>query len=493
MGMGERRAGLWLISAALVLAFAVSLTWLSSQFVFGENHAQRPIATYTIIYIIGWMGFACACVLAYRSAAAPLFAIVLVGLLTRCFLFPSSLVQENDCYRYVLDGQTLLHGVNPYAYSPEAIVEEAPPNFITQFEREDARIVLSRISYQHIPTIYPPLAQFSFAIGAALMPWNFMGQRLVFLLYDIATMAVLLLALRAAGKPPAWLVFYAWNPLILKEIANSAHSDSLAALCLALMLWLYAAMPPNPKLRWPVLSGLALAGAILARLYPVLLIPLCVAFLWKHTRSMRAPLTFGATMALAIVVAYLPFIGIGYEQLTEGLRTYGSDWRRNEGAFMLIDYLTQAAQTSAVSLAEGVVPRQSAIHWVNDYFPSSRHVAAGLVAMTALAAAARYLRSSGTFDDFVWALQVTLLTWLLLMPASYPWYAVTLIAISTLRPKPWLVVLSGAYGLYYLLFLYSYRDYPDAWPYSTKLIEHTLIWLAILIPWLLHTQRSRVK
>ncbi len=56
--------------------------------------------------------------LAKSRGRGPLLLILAVGGLVRLVLLPSSLIQENDVYRYVLDGQVLMAAQNPYRLSP---------------------------------------------------------------------------------------------------------------------------------------------------------------------------------------------------------------------------------------------------------------------------------------------------------------------------------------------------------------------------------------
>jgi hypothetical protein len=439
------------------------MTLISQQFVYGENHEARPIALFVGLWLAVWIGFAAAYILLRRGHQIPLWAIIAVGLAARAILLPSNLIQENDPNRYVLDGEAIIHGVNPFAHSPEEVTSKGPAHFKAALATDDAQNILTRISYQDVPTIYPPLAQLSFAAGAILTPWDWMGQRIIFLLYDVATIAALIVALRAWGKPFHWVILYAWNPLVIKEIANSAHSDSLAALCFALLLWSLAPRPAEKMPLMSILAGLALAGAVLARLYPLMLAPAVLVYVMRKAPSWRNAALFCQAFAFAIILAYLPFTGVGLEQVTEGLRTYTSEWKRNEGAFALFMTLGPAARTASTLTIVAV----------------------------ALAAAARLWSSPARPSDLAWTVQTTLLAWILLTPASYPWYAVGLITISVVRPQPYVVVLSGAYAAYYLNFLYLYHDYPETWNSWTKAIEHGAIWLALIVPWVRRPRQAR--
>lgn len=441
------------LGAVCFIAMAC-MSALSGHFVFGEGHAARPISLFLGLYAIAWIAFAAAVVFVKRGRAPGIFCILLVALAMRLVFAASNPIQENDGYRYVLDGAVVAAGGNPFAYSPDDMRDHAPLGVWNDLRSDkDAQQVFNRISYREIPTIYPPVAQISFAVGHWLLPWRYAGQRLVFIVWDLGTIALIVFVLGRAALPQSWVLFYAWNPLVIKEIANSAHSDSAAGFFLVACVGALLMLQGEQRVRWALLGGLCLGGAILARMYPVMLVPVCAAIVFR-SGGLRALGWFGASLSAAIAIAYLPFLTVPFEQLTEGLRTYGEYWRRNDGAYAIIDLL----------------------------FPQPRLVASLITASTGIGAALWYVGGKATFERGVCAIQVVILAWLLFAPASYPWYAVALMALCALRPRPWAVVMSGAYALYYLLFYFSYREMGSAWSSWAQAIEHSAIWLSIGIP-----------
>ena len=435
-----------------VLIFSLLVTWLSSDFVYGEGHAERPIPLFLVGYAIGWLGFLAAGWRVMRksqNAAMHLPFILVVALAARLIMLPSGLIQEIDCYRYVLDGTALLHGVNPFAYAPRDIVVQAPHLFAQDLP--GVQNILSRVGYKSIPTIYPPLAQFAFAMGAWLTPWDWMGQRIVFLAADILTIAMILVALRACGRPRNLVLLYAWNPIVLKEVANSAHLDSLVGLCLVLCVLALERRLVDGQMKWVFAAAAACAGAILVKIYPLVILPAVLVVLLRTGSPSRAAAIFCVVIAGLCLVAYLPFIDIGPARLTAGLRIYGREWVRNEGAFGVIAWLSPLPRPTSAAIII------FAIGWI----------------------CVRYLRGPASPGSAIAAVQQSLLVWFLFIPAVYPWYAIGLIAVSALRPRVWVLALSGLWGLYYMLFYYEYNEMPDAWNTWTRALEHGLLWLAI--------------
>ncbi len=437
------------MAAVAVLTAAAGWSWLSVQFVYGEGHADRPILPFLALYALAWVPLL-ALARGRVLAGGPRPAwIVAVALAARLLLLPSQLIQENDVYRYVLDGQVVLAGENPYRYSPEELPLIVYHPLAEELDTPPARQVLDRIGYPEVPTVYPPAAQAAFALGSWWGGWDWRGQRLVFLLCDLATILLLWRLLPAAGAPAQALALYAWNPLVLKEVVNSAHLDALTALAVlgaaALLLG------EGRRTARTALTALLLALAVLSKLYPVVLLPAFAVFVARRWGWARAFLLAAAVPA-AVALGYLPFLDAGPGQLFAGLHTYGSQWRMNEGLFSLL------------ALLPG----------------NPRVLAAGLAVLAALLVP---LVRRADADGLLGGLQWILLIWFLLLPAAFPWYALPLLALSPLRPAAavsrtaW--VLSGVASAYYLSFYVSYRELDAFWWQLARTVEYGILFASL--------------
>ncbi len=456
---GEVRSSLryWIVAGLLLLAGVVGMSILSGRLSPLKPGAERPLHLFIACYAVSWAGYVAAYRLVVRNPGkVPIWMMVSVALIARLIFLPSELIQSDDCYRYVLDGQSLLARINPYDYTPEQIQAALPPELIGDHMPE-ARLVIEHVNNAHVPTIYPPLALAVFAAGASLTPWQIDGQRWMFLLCDLATMALLAGLLRRFNKPFAWLAVYAWNPLVIKEVSNSAHLDSLVALWLIVLIAVLVGGKTSLE-RQPVssvgrsaLAGLAVAGAILAKLYPILLLPCCVAYIAHGRRAIVKLAVMGLTAGGLVSACYWPFMEVGIDGVTAGLRTYAEHWVNNPGAFAVMETL----------------------------FNRPRTVSGAIVVIVSLLAARRLWRSGRGPDDLVLCMQTSLLCWFLLSPACFPWYVVGLIALCVLRPRAWCVVLTGALGMFYLLRHADYRGWPENWQLAVRFFEHGVIWTTL--------------
>lgn len=450
------------VGALALCAFAIGASVLSRQFVFGLGHADRPIMPMLLLYVLAWIGFAFATLRVWRreaSSSGLVVWIVAVAVVARLLMASSSLIQENDCYRYVLDGEALLHGVNPFRFTPEEVVEASTGRFAASLQRDDAQLILSRISYQDIPTIYPPLSQAAFALGAWLTPWSWHGQRIVFLAADLLTIFVLIAVLARLGRPRAWVIFYAWNPLVIKEISNSAHLESLLGLALAGLLLSCCLYAERQSRRHLFYISIAFSAAVLCKLYPIMLAPIVAAFVWRTTRSLKSLCALGVACLAIGLLAYAPFLSVGVERLTEGLRTFGQTWERNAGLFALLNGVT----------------------------PYAREIVGVGVLLAVLAGTMSVLRSSHVLEGMIRSLQWVMLIWFLTLPMVFPWYALGLLTVSTCRPRVWALILSGMFGLYYVIFFSDYNELQPDCLWLTAVIEHGVV-IGVIV---LESQRAR--
>ena len=331
------RRGTWPAASLLIILSCAGWTWLSFQFDYGEGHADRPILTFVLLYACAWTGFFLGYLqLRRRDRQAPLLLILATAVVARLLLFPSGLIQENDVYRYVLDGQVLSAGVNPYQQSPLELSLLPPEPLERALSDPQAQEVISRIGYAEIPTLYPPAAQAAFAVGGLLGGWNWTGLRVLFTLVDLALIGLIVLLLTRLGSSPSRVLLYAWNPLVLKEVTNSVHLDILPAFFVVLLILSLERMQVRGGWPWLLAAAGSMAGGVLSKLYPILLLPAAFRFVSRVSGGKKA-VTFAAGSLMGIVLGYLPFSPLGLDRLTEGLRSYAERWTMNQGAFDLLE------------------------------------------------------------------------------------------------------------------------------------------------------------
>ena len=437
----------------LVLGGSVAVTLLSGSFHYGEGHAERPILWFLLAYFVIWLGLFHAVRRVRRRTGVSVAVILLIGFLSRIVLLPSNLIQENDVYRYVFDGQNLLGGENPYRLSPTEIRHDPNHPLSDDLRGPEASLVLERIGFPEVPTVYPPAALATFALGVLIRGWDWRGLRFLFLVIDLLVILILLRVQRSLGVAREWIVLYAWNPLVLKEVANSVHLDVL--LCLLLALLILVLTTSRGRRLTPILAGTLLGLLTLTKLYPLLLLPILGLWLYRRFQSVTSALACVGATGLVVGAGYLPFLGDGVRPLLRGLSIYGQYWVMNEGAFSLLSLVTDQA----------------------------RVVMFATIALLSLLIAWRFALPEGR--NLVMAAQLVLLLWLLLIPTPYPWYSLPLLALACLGPDSaagrTTLGLSLLLSLYYLSFFFEYRESPEWLWVLTRSIEHAGIWGCFLL------------
>ena len=205
---------------------------------------------------------------------------------------------SSDLYRYVWDGRVQLAGHNPYRFVP------ADPA-LSSLRDEAIFPHINRRAYA--PTIYPPTAQLVFRAVASISQ-TILAIRLAAVAFEALALACLLLLLRHAGEPPSRVLIYAWNPLAVWCYAGNGHVDAIAVGLIPLALIARAA-------RRDILTGVALAAAILVKLLPVAIAPA----LWRTPR-LAMPLACAGTIG----GLYAIYAGVGL-RVFGFLGTYGHE------------------------------------------------------------------------------------------------------------------------------------------------------------------------
>jgi alpha-1,6-mannosyltransferase len=211
------------------------------------------------------------------------------GLLLAAFAFavafrvPLAIPQagpDSDMVRYVWDGRVQTLGYNPYLVLP------SDPAMSATHTTETRQMPSLRAR-----TPYPPGAQlfFRFVVG---FHDSTRAMKLALVACDLLTIVVLWRWLVATGRSEWLALAYAWNPLVVLEIAHSGHIDALGA------LWITASAYWLARRR-TALASIAFVLAVTTKILPIVLLPL----FWRRIRPRDA--VAGAAL---FVLLYLPFI-----------------------------------------------------------------------------------------------------------------------------------------------------------------------------------------
>ncbi len=321
--------------------------------------------------------------LAARRAEPPkrwLWIAIGIAVACRIPLMVGPVNYDSDMVRYVWDGRVQRFGYNPYAVVPSdpAVAHTHTADTV-------------RMPSRNAQTPYPPAAQLFFRLMGTL--WESPRvMKSVLTLLDIATIFIVLRWLRAIGRSE-WLVLgYAWNPLVILEIAHSGHIDGLGAFWIALCAYWMAR-------RRTALASIAFTLAVATKLLPIVLAPLFLG------RVKARDIALGAGVLLLL---YLPF-------MTGGTLPIG-------------------AVTNVVAHIRFNSPIFRPLSWA---VTPSGAAAFALLAALAAAAWARWRLEPDDPAGWAWPMAIALVC----APVIYPWYLLYftpfLVSAATLPLSVW--------------------------------------------------------
>ena len=326
---------------------------------------------------------------------------------------------EDDFHRYLWDGYRFATAGTPYGTPPEAF-------FIDPSVPPAMQSVLSGINTPELPTIYAPVTQVIFLLGYWVHPGSVAALQAILILLDLALVALLL---RLA--PARNVLLYAWCPLVIKEIAFTAHPDGAGA-CLLLA----AVVLSRDRRRQVAAITLGLAAG--AKAFGLVLAPLVLA-----GASLRHWMTFAATVA----AVYAPFALSGGSGLAS-LQVFAREWEFNSSLFGLLKTVLPALESR---LALGLA---FAAFWGWRLF--------------------RQLRSrAGTIPRGDWIFGGLLAA----SPVINPWYLLWLLPFAAIYPTIWAWTASLSLLLSYVtgLNLQDYAMHPYGQPLWARGLEFGLI------------------
>ncbi len=453
----------WVGAGVLLFILHLALAKLSAQFDYERDLLVKPILTFVGIEMLAAVVYllVVASLGAVSLSKSMLIWVLAVGVVLRAVLFASTPVLEDDFYRYLWDGAVTAEGASPYAFSPGEVLtadEASPvPVKLRQLSANSGEIIW-RINHPGLRTIYPPVAQATFALAYWIKPWSLMAWRLLLLGFDVATLGLLVLLLQRLRLPLLGLVIYWWNPLLVKEVFNSGHMD-VVALPLVLGALLLATSGRQ------VLSAGALGLAVGAKIWPALLLPVLLRSLINQPRRLAVALTLFALLSGAM---FFP-VWRGGLDAGSGLTAYGQRWEMNDALYMLLHWLVQ----SLVKIAGSGVDQSQFI--------------ARLLTGLLLAGVVIWVIRPGIDEgvELVRKCLVIIAALFLLSPTQFPWYFVWFLPFLVLCRRWSLLLLTLLLPLYYLRYYFLARNQVEFFDQGIVWLEHVPVWLMLAREWYL--------
>ncbi len=448
---------LWSLAAFGGFVYVIGITILSEQFGYDYRVIQMPIIEMIILLCGSGIGLFLLYFLIKLSlhsnthVRAVLLLIILCGCLFRLILFASEPMLEDDYQRYFWDGALTAQGINPYKYSPGDI--KADKIILPEITRikEQAGLVLDRINHPQLRTIYPAVSQIMFSVAYFIEPFSITSWRFLLLCFDGISLFLLIKLLLFFQKSPLWAALYWWNPVVLKELFNSAHMEAILIPFILGTLWLAL------HKRY-LLSSVSLAFAVGIKVWPILLFPLVL----RPILHQPLKLLFCSVLAFGLIgLWFLPVILTTLDQ-NSGFVAYASQWKTNSALmkFLSIFYQNLFEYFYIRNLQPNLVIRFT------------------IIFITLIILCFLFFKNSKTQKEWLSKIFIMCLVIFLCSPAQFPWYYVWVAPFIALFPLYSLLFLSMTIPLYYSAFYLMSHG-------NLQIYNNVIIWLIWIPVWIL--------
>ena len=211
----------------------------------------------------------------------------------RALLLFASPELSDDYFRFIWDGLMTTNEISPFAYLPTEV------DSLGLVKNQE---LLTNMNSPNYYSVYPPVCQFVFALGAFISPNSTWGAMLVmkvcFLAFEIGSIFLLKHLLTKLDLGTHKVVYYALNPLVIVEFCGNLHFEASMVFftLLAITLLVYEQFYQSA-----VLFGFAICTKFL----PVLFLP----FLFRRVGFVKT-IIYGAIAGVTSIILFYPFIDI---------------------------------------------------------------------------------------------------------------------------------------------------------------------------------------
>ncbi len=234
---------------------------------------------------------------------------------------------EDDYFRFIWDGWRTLTFGTPYGIAPDNFFGDDTIPLALAF-------ALDGVNNPEYPTIYGPFLQIIYATGFALFGTQALGLRGIFAVINLLLIYMMLKKYRSKH-----VALFAWNPLVIAEVALHAHPDGIMALLIFAALYFAR--------RAPLWAGIFLGLAAATKLVALAIWPLLL--------RMRPQAMAGALITLCIL--YTAFLIKGQGAGFDSTGTFAVLWNFNPLLFELLSFVAgqNLARLLAALIAGGLI------------------------------------------------------------------------------------------------------------------------------------------
>ncbi|MDX1667040.1 MAG: hypothetical protein R3350_07420 [Saprospiraceae bacterium] len=330
---------------------------------------------------------------------------------------------SDDLYRFVWDGRLMAQGINPFDHLPAYFLSEE--NAVPGLDRR----LFEQLNSPEYFTIYPPVAQFTFALAAWLFPQSLLGAVVVMRLFlvacEIGSIYLLLKLLRQFGMEKRRSLLYALNPLIIIEITGNLHYEGAMIFFLLLGWWLLQ------RSKW-IPAAPAMALSVASKLLTLLFMPFLILRL-----GLDRALKFFLLMGIALILLFLPLYDRAFiVNFQTSLELYFQKFEFNASIYYLLR--EWGYQQLGYNLIDVIGP---ILAWATFF----------------LIFAAALMERRANWKDLATKMLFAIVVYLMLATTVHPWYLSMPVALCLFTRYRFPIVWSALIFLTYIN--YSYPEY----------------------------------
>ena len=339
-----------------------------------------------------------------------------LAVLSRLILFPFLPSLSDDLYRFIWDGLLTINGTSPYSYTPAELMQIGTFEFLPDS-------LFDRLNSKTYYSVYPPMSQLFFAIGAGLSKGNvllFAGiTRLLLLLAEIGIVIVLLKLFKEWKINSQRVLIYALNPLVIVEGVGNLHFEIFMILFVLLSLFAYVQ-------RRHILMAFFFGISISTKLVSAILWPFLIRWL-----GFRKWFTYSLVLVFTVCLMFFPlWDSVHFANFFSSLDLYFRSFEFNASIY----YIARGIGSWFVGY--------NAIAWIGP----------GLAALVFVLICSLVGLGNADKTSVLNRMVLGLSLYLLFATTVHPWYVLLLLALSLLTdlryPIVWTAVIWLSYSAY---------------------------------------------
>ena len=405
----------------IILIFITSIVYYYFGYELDRNNFYEILTGFSIAFI--------AYVLILKQVKfSELKYFQVLAILLRLVLLFSIPSLSDDYYRFIWDGQLLVHGLNPFDYYPADVTIEFP----------NKETLLAGMNSSEYYSIYPPIAQLVYYLGALFSPYSILGSivtmRSIIILAEIGTIIILSQLLKSLKLNPLNSLWYSLNPLVIIELTGNLHFEAIMIFFLATAIYLLVS---NRK----IAGGIAWAVSAGAKLIPLVFLPV----LFRKYKLKELILIYGVVL-ISFMLFWLPsYNSQFFSHFTESFQLYFKSFEFNASLYYIVRWVGFE------------VTGYNVIEIAGQYMPK---IALLLIVLIQLK------KSNRNWLKALESIFFALCIYYLFAFIVHPWYICTL-------------VLLGVFTRYKFAVLWSFLAVLSYWAYQTLAYQENLYLIAI--------------